>query len=122
MPRNKTRIGKDYAEETRSLTCKLSQDEWEARADTFADAQSRLESSEANKKAVMSDLTSKVNQAKADVSRLSRIVANREEVRDVKVKIEYDFDEAIVNEIRLDTDETYYTRAMTEQEKQGRLL
>lgn len=103
------------------LSCDLNPVEWNNRAQEMGDAQKAVEEAEERKKSITADLNADVKTAKLKLSKLARVVSTHRELRDVTVKITYDYEMGIVTKTRTDTNEEVSRREMTDNERQAEL-
>ena len=108
--------------ETKRLPVVLTEDELAVRSQELAKAVGDLEETDEARKASASFHGAEVKAARAVVARLSKVVRERREYRDVEVKDVFDYAEKRVDTVRLDTGERVWTRAMTEDERQVPML
>jgi len=102
---------------TQLLPVKLENDELLIRGHELADACTELEDIEMRKKLVMSQFKDEIEEADANVSRLSRIVKDRAEYREVEVKEVRNEERMTMDTYRLDTLECVSYRALQGHER-----
>jgi hypothetical protein len=104
------------------LSCELTPVEWSARANELAQANKKLSEETLRKKSVMAQLGSDIKSAEAKVAKLSSIVNNNREQREVTVEIRHDFENGLIIKNRTDTKEEISRREMTTSERQSSLF
>lgn len=105
--------------ETRSLPCKLTDDEVAQRAAKMAAHVHDLVGLEVKAKASAAEFKEEKGRLSAEVKILAAAVRHRAEVRDVEVEIVHDDIRFAVDVIRLDTGEVVSTRRMNADEEQA---
>ena len=112
----KTEVIKDV------LPVKLTDEEKMQCADALANALQSITDAKNKKKRIVKDLDSEIAQAEQEATDLRDAVATGREYREVIVHRVYDYEKAIVTEHRTDTGEVLRSRAMTDEERQQKLL
>jgi hypothetical protein len=102
---------------TQLLPVKLENDELLIRGHELADACADLDDIETRKKCAMSAFKDEIEAAESNVSRLSRIVKDRAEYREVEVKEVRNEERMTMDTIRLDSGETVSYRALQGHER-----
>jgi len=108
-------------ETTKELSCVLTPEEYAERADAMADKAHELGALEGQKKSVADDYKGRISSAEAEMYRLSNIVKNKSEFRDVKCVEVYDYKEGEYRLERLDTCEVVSRRPLRNDEKHEQL-
>ncbi len=111
---SKTRIKKKIF----PLTCQLTDKEFMERARELAFNIQKTSRVESEKKKIMDDFKSKLSQLDTEHLTLSNIVRDGEEVRDVKVEVEYNWVDGKKYSRRMDTAKIYEKQNIEEHEKQ----
>jgi hypothetical protein len=106
---------------TEELSCELTPIEWNNRAHELATAHRATEQMKERKKAVMAELNADLKIAEAKENKLSSIVSNNSERRDVTVEVTHDYEKGLVTKRRTDTGEEIEKREMTTMERQSSL-
>ena len=106
---------------TKSLKCQLTSDELLAAGLSLAEALEREEALENEKKAVTDQFKAQITEVTAQVTVKRNLVQNKYEYRPTDCEEIHDFTKSVVNIYRLDTGELINQRAMTQDEKQGKL-
>lgn len=101
----------------RKLQCKLTLDEFEARADALAKTHDEAATLEAQRKATADDYKSRIAGVDAEASRLSSIVRNKSEPRDIECDEVWDWECDEYRVIRNDTFEVITCRKLRPEEK-----
>jgi hypothetical protein len=106
---------------TEDLMCDLNPVEWTNRASSLADANRQVDFLEDRKKSVVADMNSDIKVAKLHAAKLTNVVANHRELREVTVEVKYDYELGLVTKTRTDTKEVVSSREMTTEERQSEL-
>lgn len=104
--------------EVQLLPVKLTTDELLERGQQLAQVEQSLSDHERHADSVKKDLTAKRTSLQAERSRLSRIVTDKAEQRDVRVTVTVDYDERELTQMRNDTGEVVYRRGLRAEELQ----
>lgn len=112
----KTEVIKDV------LPVKLTDEERMQCADALANALQGITDAKQKKKRIVKDLDSEIAQAEQEAVDLRDAVATGREYREVIVHRVFDYEKATVTEHRTDTGEVLRSRAMTDEERQAKLL
>ena len=104
------------------LRCDLTPEEIKDYGDRLARKCSEIDEIEDQKKAIMSDLKSRIDSANTEKSSLARKIQNKYEFRDVPCEIRKDYGLKLVQSVRLDTGEVINERTMTADELQAGLF
>lgn len=107
--------------ETRAPAVRLSDDEFIDRATKLAQANQDIDIEEGRQVDLKAQMKSTMTALEGTRSRLSSVVARREEVRDVLCDFYHDHARGFVEVIRQDTGESISIRPMTEAERQQQL-
>src|SRR5262245_17265236 len=97
----------------RTLSVKLTQEEFDQRAADLANVNKEIESLTSKKKSAASEFSSKIDDAKSRLSRLVSVVAKRAELREISCLQRINKELRIVEIVRTDTSEIVETRAVT---------
>jgi hypothetical protein len=103
---------------TRMLKCKLTEEEWNERANLLAEEHQRGQRLDAEHKLVAKLHNQRMGVVKDNVERLSSALRLREEERMVQCEDRRDEDKLLIDTVRLDTGEVIGTRPMTAEERQ----
>lgn len=103
------------------LKCLLSEKEIKDAGAALARSYSEITDLEEQKKSVTSDFKAKIDGATAQASILARKIQNGYDFRDVECEEVWDYDDKVVELIRLDTGETVKSRKITPEELQRKL-
>lgn len=107
---------------TDTLPCALTDEEVLKFAGELANANKEVDRAIDEKKFLTQQATSKVKKAEAYRDEITSIVASRTEWREVTVNKVYDYEKGIVTETRTDTGEVIASRALSDEEKQTKLI
>jgi hypothetical protein len=113
---------KQIGSDVKPLPVPLTQAELLDFGQRLAKQDSEIRGHEAHADAVKKDLKSKEQALDSERSRLSNIVRNKAEVRDVRVSIWRDYQARELREVREDTGEVVFTRPLRGDEFQTELL
>jgi len=102
----------------RNLPCALTKEELEEKSEVLTGALMSIEAHKAYLKEVGSDIKEKIKKNAATVAKLTTIVHDRFEHRDVDCEAEFDYKANRVVVTRLDTKEVFEDRDLAEAEKQ----
>lgn len=105
----------------RSLPCRLNDEELLKAGGDLATAVQDLATEEGRQADVKASMKAKVTEIEARRTQLAIKVSRKEEHRDVEVDIWFDYQRAVVQEIRRDTGEILGTRVMSDAERQQNL-
>jgi hypothetical protein len=108
-------------QETRSLACPLSEEDFEARAKNLAMARQRARRIEAEKKTAVARFALELKDVNEEIDGLAEIVKSGVEFRAVTVEWQTDLKKGIKRLVRLDTNDVIDTKALTIEEKQATL-
>lgn len=104
------------------LPVQLTQDERMQCADALANALQRVESAKEKKRRIVKDLDREIAEVQQEALELRNNVASGKEYREVIVHRVFDYAKATVTESRTDTGDVLFTRAMTDEERQSKLI
>lgn len=104
--------------ETRSLPVRLTDDELMTRAGELAEACAKVELEESRQANLKAQLKADLARLEAERSKLTHIVAQRAEYRDVPVVEDYDPVRGVVETVREDTGAVIATRPATDADRQ----
>jgi hypothetical protein len=107
---------------SKRLMCSLNERELREYGAKLADACEDIVNEESAQSEIKSQLKAKLTSLEARRAELATVVRRKADYRDVPVEIYYDYARAVVEEVRTDTGETIVTRAMTDTERQMRLI
>lgn len=113
-------MNKDMTKEY--LKCILTEDEIRDNGIALARANSEVATLEARKKEFNDQIKADVSAAESKISKLSMMLQNGYEYRDVECRLERDYENRKVTTWRLDTGENVKTRDMSPDEYQQRLF
>lgn len=106
---------------TQRLPVQLTDEELLDRSTALVDNIQKTAALEEEKKSVDADFKGKIK-ARAEVSRkLTEIISNRTEDREVECEVKKDFERGTVTTVRMDTGEVVETRPITADERQEEL-
>lgn len=105
-----------------TLPVKLTDAERMQCADALANAIQSTADAKAKKRSIVKNLDREIAEIEQEAIELRDAVATGREYREVIVHRVYDFEKAIVTETRTDTGEVLRSRAMTDDERQQKLL
>lgn len=100
----------------KNLKCILTDAEWRQGADDLAKTTATLRNVENEKAEQASSYGSRIKDIKAKLDRLSSVVAQGYEWRDVEVEFDQDYANRVIRTIRVDTGEVCEERPMTRKE------
>jgi hypothetical protein len=103
---------------TRDLSCALTREEVEERAQEAAALLERRDQKEADLKEQQKRWKNEISQLDVEHRIVSSEVRSKSTVRPVECERVFDYDSGKVREVRLDTLETLHTRNMTDSERQ----
>ncbi len=106
----------------RTLPVKLTEEERLQRADALANALQQISDRKVEKRRVVREADKLIAEAEQEAVDLRDAVATGREYQEVIVHKVYDYEKAIVTEVRTDTGETIKSRGMTDEERQAKLL
>lgn len=106
----------------RILPVKLTEEERLQRADGLANALQQVQDRKIEKRAAVREADKMIAEAEQEAVELRDAVATGREYQEVIVHKVYDYEKAIVTEVRTDTGETIKSRGMTDEERQAKLL
>lgn len=112
----KTEVIKDI------LPVKLTDEERMQRADALANSLQAIADAKNKKRRIVKDLDKEIAEVEQESVDLRDAVATGREYREVIVHRVSDYEKAIVTEHRTDTGEVLRSRAMTDEERQQKLL
>lgn len=112
----KTEVIKDI------LPVKLTDEERMQRADALANSLQAIADAKNKKRRIVKDLDKEIAEVEQESVDLRDAVATGREYREVIVHRVSDYEKAIVTEHRTDTGEVLRSRAMTDEERQAKLL
>jgi hypothetical protein len=104
------------------LPVKLTDDQRMQRADALANSLQAINDAKNKKKRIVKDLDKEIAEVEQESVELRDAVATGREYIEVVVHRVYDYEKAIVTEHRTDTGEVLRSRAMTDEERQAKLL
>lgn len=104
------------------LKCVLTETELRENGITLARANTKVAELEANKKAFNDQIKADISAAESEIGRLSSMLQNGYEFRQVECAVERDYSNQIATVYRLDTGETVKTWQMSPDELQGHLF
>lgn len=104
------------------LPVKLTAEERMQCADALANALQGIADAKAKKRRIVKDLDREIAEVEQEAIELRDAVATGREYREVIVHRVYDYEKATVTEHRTDTGEVLRSRAMTDEERQQKLL
>ena len=107
--------------ETRTLPCRLSQEELLDRGHELAKVSQDVDAEEDRQTQVKAELKATMAELEARRAKLSSTVYRQEEYREVKCDTIGDTRRGVVDVVRHDTGEVVTSRAMTDEERQGAL-
>jgi len=107
---------------TRVLPVKLTEEERLQRADGLANALQQVSDRKVEKRRVTKEADKQIAEAEQEAVELRDAVATGREYQEVIVHRVLDYDKATVTEHRTDTGETIRSRAMTDEERQSKLI
>lgn len=107
---------------TRVLPVKLTEEERLQRADGLANALQQVQDRKVEKRRVTKEADKQIAEAEQEAVELRDAVATGREYQEVIVHRVLDYDKATVTEHRTDTGETIRSRAMTDEERQSKLI
>lgn len=107
--------------ETKSLSCPLSDVDFELRAKKLSQLIAERDQVESEKKFANEGFNARIKAIDEEVSQLAVVVRNKAEFRAVQVEWEKDMKTSTMKLVRLDTGTVIDTRAMTPAEKQATL-
>jgi hypothetical protein len=105
-----------------TLPVKLTNEERMQCADALANAIQSAADAKAKKRSIVKNLDREIAEIEQEGVELRDAVATGREYREVIVHRVFDFEKAIVTETRTDTGEVLRSRAMTDDERQQKLL
>lgn len=103
---------------TERLSCKLTDTEIRERGEKLADLRKQIAEIEAAKKSAAENFKSTIISLVNDADDLTDEINTKSELRDVEITEEKNYEKKQAYTIRLDTGETFRTRALTPQEMQ----
>jgi hypothetical protein len=121
-PKNSCTARKILATKTSTLKVPLTEPELNEVAEQTYKVEGDLRTFYGHKKEVTSDLKAKEEQLDAQLARLGRLGRDKHDYRPVPVRVEADFKEGKVFEIREDTGEIIAERPVNEQDRQAQLF
>jgi hypothetical protein len=107
---------------TTYLPCRLTDDELRDKGSELAHARETSEKHEAASAEVRKELKDRESMLEGEVSRLARIVRDRQEQRPVCVEVRLAKKAGMVDEVRIDTGEIIATRKIADREAQADML
>ena len=107
---------------TEYLKCELTDDELRENGIILARANGKIIELEAQKKKFNDQIKADISSAEAEISRLSTILQNGYEFRQVEVEEKQDFEEKKIFVIRLDTGEEIRSRNMGPEDLQENMF
>ena len=111
-----------HPRETRTLPCRLTDEELRERGQALAQTVQNIATEQTRQTDLKAQMKATLAGLQARESLLANVVARREEFRDVLVALVPDHAAGTLTEVRLDTGEAFYTRPLTEDERQLSLL
>ena len=106
---------------TRSLPCELTEQEYKDRARELTDTMHDRDKIELERTEHAKTLKWKMDRKTTEIQILARTVRTKEEDRQVQCEHQTDYEDAVVNVVRLDTGEIVGSRPMTHEERQQQL-
>ncbi len=106
------------SDECRLLPCVLSDAEIQARGEELAEAELARQRLVAEKKAAAEAFKGPIAEQVDLISKLSKEISEEVEMRDVEVSHRPDFENGVVDVVRMDTGEVVESRAMTDEDRQ----
>lgn len=103
---------------TKFLPCRLTNDEVFEAGIALAKITQDIKATEDRHTSIKSQLKAELQALESEQRKLAKAVATREEDRNVRVEIVYDYGELSVTEYREDTGQKLSARTMTEAERQ----
>lgn len=91
-------------------------------ADALANALQRVESAKEKKRRFVKELDKEIGEVQQEAIELRNAVASGKEYREVIVHRVFDYEKATVTDSRTDTGDVLFTRAMTDEERQSKLI
>jgi len=107
-----------HTPETHSLPCKLNTEQIAEAAENLASALQEVETIEIEKKAVMKDYNSQIDNCKKRIHRLMTHVKNGVEYRPVECDLQFHIKKVLAILVRKDTGDVVEERPMSDEEKQ----
>lgn len=104
------------------LPVQLTAEERMQCADALANALQRTESAKEKKRRINKDLDREIAEVQQEAIDLRNAVASGKEYREVIVHRIFNYSKATVTDSRTDTGEVLFTRAMTDEERQSKLI
>lgn len=104
------------------LPMQLTPEERMQCADALANALQRTESAKEKKRRINKDLDREIAEVQQEAIELRNAVASGKEYREVIMHRVFDYSKATVTDSRTDTGEVLFTRAMTDEERQSKLI
>lgn len=102
----------------RNLSCQLTQEELEEKSEVLTGALMKIEELKEDLKLYSGGIKEKIKNHSATVAKLTKVVHDRFEQRDIDCEAEFDYKANRVTVMRLDTHEVFEDRDLAETEKQ----
>lgn len=109
---------KEIKTETRTLACKLTEDELRKAGRDLAATVQDMTQEEGRQESIKSGLKAKITELSSRRDRLAGLIARGEDYREVEVIVQITDDGLQVQEIRKDTNEVFSTRIPYDKERQ----
>lgn len=105
-------------EGTELLPCELTNNELLERGNEMAHVEQDIAAEEKKQKSLKTELKARMDTLISQRSDLANRIANRQELRDIRVRIEIDYNAGKWMKTRLDTGQVIKSREITEDERQ----
>lgn len=103
---------------TRHLPCDLTPEERDARVDSLVELHKRKEATIKKRSEITSKLNGEVKEIDSEIATLTDTISTRRENREVRCRVEKDFEAGTIDTIREDTGDCIDSRRLREEERQ----